>query len=161
VLGIGYGIVDETRVVGFDLVEHKVTRSYPTADGVRSNAVRVGDRLFFVSDDRVIHCISINGKPQWAKPLTPHPDLGTTGPAITAVGGRLFVPDAKSIYVVTPEGKVETYSIGDHVSRNLVQGQRRVFGAIHNGPLLVFDATGGCTETGRDRTEDSSTVGCR
>ncbi len=139
VLGIGYGIVDKTEVAGFDLVTHKITWAYPTADGVRSNAVRIGDRLYFVSDDRVLHCISVTGKPVWAKPLTPNPDLGTTGPAIVAAFDRLFVPDDKSLYVVTPDGRIQAYAMGEHVSRSLVQGRRRVFSAIHNGPLLVFD----------------------
>ena len=106
---------------------------------VRSNAVRIGDRLYFVSDDRVVHCISVRGKPVWAKPLTSNPDLGTTGPSIVAASGRLFVPDDKSVYVVTPDGQIQTYAMGEYVSRSLVQGRRRVFSAIHNGPLLVFD----------------------
>lgn len=139
VLGIGYGVVDKTRVAGFDLVTHEITWTYPTADGVRSNAVRIGDRLYFVSDDRVLHCISVTGKAVWAKPLTSNPDLGTTGPAIVAAFGRLFVPDDKSLYVATPDGQIQTYAMGEHVSRSLVQGRRRVFSAIHNGPLLVFD----------------------
>lgn len=139
VLGIGYGIVDETRVVGFDLVAHRVMWTYATRDAVRKNAVRIGERLYFVSDDRVVHCISIDGKPVWAKPLTSDPDLGTTGPAITAVGDRLFIPDDKSVYVVTPAGQIQAYPVGDYVSRDLVLGRNKVFGAIHNGPLLVFD----------------------
>jgi outer membrane protein assembly factor BamB len=139
VLGIGYGIVDKTRVSGFDLVSHKIIWTYPTTDAVRSNAVRIGDRLYFVSDDRVVHCISVRGKPVWAKPLTSNPTLGTTGPSIVAALGRLFVPDDKSVYVVTPDGQIQTYAMGENVSRSLVQGRRRVFSAIHNGPLLVFD----------------------
>ena len=139
VLGIGYGIVDKTQVAGFDLVTHKITWTYATKDGVRSNAVRIGDRLYFVSDDRVLHCISVSGKPVWAKPLTANPDLGTTGPAIVAAFGRLFVPDNKSLYVATPNGQIQTHALGEYVSRSLVQGRRRVFSAIHNGPLLVFD----------------------
>jgi outer membrane protein assembly factor BamB len=139
VLGIGYGIVDKSQVAGFDLVTHKITWTYPTADGVRSNAVRIGDRLYFVSDDRVLHCISVTGKPVWAKPLTSNPDLGTTGPAIVAAFDRLFVPDDKSLYVVTPDGRIQAYAMGEHVSRSLLQGRRRVFSAIYNGPLLVFD----------------------
>jgi len=139
VLGIGYGVVDKTRVAGFDLVTHRVTWTYPTADGVRSNAVRIGDRLYFVSDDRVLHCISINGKPVWAKPLTANPDLGTTGPGIVAASGRLFVPDDKSVYVATTDGRIQTYAMSEEVSRSLVKGRQRVFSAIHNGPLLVFD----------------------
>jgi outer membrane protein assembly factor BamB len=139
VLGIGYGSVDESRVVGFDLAAHKVSWTYATGDGVRSNAVRVGDRLYFVSDDRVIHCLSVDGTPRWAKPLTSTPELGTTGPAITAVGDRLFVPDGQSIYVVSLAGEVQAHALGDHVSRDLVHGRRKVFGAIHNGPLLVLD----------------------
>jgi outer membrane protein assembly factor BamB len=95
--------------------------------------------LYFVSDDRVLHCISINGKPVWAKPLTSNPDLGTTGPAILAASGRLFVPDGKSVYVATPDGQIQVYPMTEEVSRSLVQGRRRVFSAIHNGPLLVFD----------------------
>jgi hypothetical protein len=35
VLGIGYGIVDKTRVSGFDLVSHKIVWTYPTTDAVR------------------------------------------------------------------------------------------------------------------------------
>ncbi len=139
VLGIGYGIVDKTRVSGFDLVSHKIIWTYPTTDAVRSNAVRIGDRLYFVSDDRVVHCISVRGKPVWAKPLTSNPTLGTTGPSIVAALGWLFVPDDKSVYVVTPDGQIQTYAMGENVSRSLVQGRRRVFSAIHNGPLLVFD----------------------
>jgi outer membrane protein assembly factor BamB len=139
VLGIGYGIVDKPRVAGFDLVTHTITWTYPTKDGVRSNAVRNGDRLYFVSDDRVVHCISVRGKPVWAKPLTSNPDLGTTGPAIVAASGRLFVPDDKSVHVVTLDGQIQTYAMGEDVSRSLAQGRRRVFAAIHNGPLLVFD----------------------
>ncbi|MGB2626929.1 MAG: hypothetical protein WAK20_09065 [Candidatus Acidiferrum sp.] len=54
VLGIGYGTVDKTRVSGFDLVSHKIIWTYPMTDAVRSNAVRIGDRLYFVSDDRVV-----------------------------------------------------------------------------------------------------------
>lgn len=138
-LGIGYGIVDKTRVAGFDLVTHNIIWTYPTTDAVRSNAVRVGERLFFVSDDRVLHCISVNGKPVWAKPLTSNSDFGTTGPTILVASGRLFVPDDKSVYVATPDGQIQTYAIGEHVSRSLVQGRRRAFSAIHNGPLLVFE----------------------
>jgi outer membrane protein assembly factor BamB len=137
VLGIGY--VYKTRVAGFDLVTHRITWTYPTRDAVRSNAVRIGDRLYFVSDDRVVHCISVRGKPVWAKPLTSNPDLGHTGPAIVAAWGRLFVPDDKSVYVVTLDGQVQTYAMGEYVSRSLVQGRRHVFAALHNGPLLVFD----------------------
>ena len=139
VLEIGYGVVDKTQVAGFDLITHRITWTYPTANRVRSHAVRIGDRLYFVSDDRVLHCISIYGQPVWAKPLTSNPDLGTTGPAIIAASGRLFVPDDKSIYVATPDGQIQRYAMGEHVSRSLVQGRRRVFSAIHNGPLLVFD----------------------
>jgi outer membrane protein assembly factor BamB len=139
VLGIGYGIVDKTRVAGFDLVSHKIIWTYPTTVGVRSNAVRIENRLYFVSDDRVVHCISVRGKPVWAKPLTSSPELGTTGPAIVAASGRLFVPEGKSVYVVTPDGQIQTYAMGERVSHSLVQGRRRVFSAIHNGPLLVFD----------------------
>lgn len=104
VLGIGYGIVDRTRVAGFDLLSHKVIWTYPMTHAVRSNAVRIGDRLYFVSDDRVVYCISIRGKPVWAKPLTLNPELGTAGPSIVAASGRLFVPDDKSVYVITPDG---------------------------------------------------------
>jgi hypothetical protein len=139
VLGIGYGMVDKTRVAGFDLVSHEVIWTYSTTDAVRSNAVRIGERMYFVSDDRVLHSISVNGKPVWAKPLTSNPDLGTTGPAIVAASGRLFIPDDNSVYVVTPDGQIQTYAMNEYVSRSLVQGQRRVFAAIHNGPLLVFD----------------------
>jgi len=139
VLGIGYGIVDKTRVAGFDLVSHKVIWTYPMTDAARSNAVRIEDRLYFVSDDRVVHCISVRGKPVWAKPLTSNPEAGTTGPSIVAASGRLFVPDDKSVYVITPDGQIQTYAMGEYISRSLVQGQRRVFSAIHNGPLLVFD----------------------
>jgi hypothetical protein len=139
VLAIGYGIVDKTRVVGFDLVSHKIIWTYPTKAAVRSNAARIGNRLYFVDDDRVIHCISASGKPVWARPLTSNPDRGTSGPSIVAASGRLFVPDDKSLYVVTPDGQIQTYTMGEYVSRNLVQGRRRVFSAISNGPLLVFD----------------------
>lgn len=138
-LAIGYGIVDEARVAGFDLVSHKITWTYPTTEAVRGNAARIGDRLYFVSDDRVVHCISVRGKPVWAKPLTSDPNPGTSGPSIVAASGRLFVPDEKSLYVVTPDGQVQTYSMGEYVSRDLVRGQRRVFSAISNGSLLVFD----------------------
>ena len=69
----------------------------------------------------------------WAKPLTSNPTLGTTGPSVVAALGRLFVPD------VTPDGQIQTYAMREGVSRSLVQGGRRVFSAIHNGPLLVFD----------------------
>jgi hypothetical protein len=93
VLGIGYGIVDKTRVAGLNLGSHKIIWTYPTTYAVRSNAVRIGQRLYFVSDDRVLHCISLDGKPMWAKPLTSNPDLGTTGPAILAASGRLFIPE--------------------------------------------------------------------
>jgi outer membrane protein assembly factor BamB len=139
VLGIGYGVVDKTRVAGFDLVSHKIIWTYPTTEAVRGNAARIGDRLYFVDDDRVIHCISVRGKPVWAKPLTSNPTLGTSGPSILAASGRLFVPDDKSVYVVTPDGQIQTYAMGEYVSRSLVQGRRRVFAAISNGPLLVFD----------------------
>ena len=138
---LGISSAHETRVVGFDLDAHRVTWAYATRDVVRENAVRVRDHLYFVSDDRVIHSISIDGKPRWAKPLTSNPDLGTTGPVITAVGDRLFVPDGHSIYVVTLSGHIAAYAMGGHVSRNLVQGRRGVFGAIHNGPLLVLDGS--------------------
>jgi len=138
-LALGYGIVDEARVAGFDLVSHKITWTYPTTEAVRGNAARIGNRLYFVSDDRVVHCISVRGKPVWAKPLTSNPNPGTSGPSIVAAAGRLFVPDEKSLYVVTPDGRVQTYSMGEYVARSLVQGRRRVFAAISNGPLLVFD----------------------
>ncbi len=141
VLGIGYGIVDKTRVAGFNLVTHKITWTYPTTDSVRSNAVRIEDRLYFVSDDRVLHCISVSGKPVWAKRLTSNPDFGTTGPAIVAAFGRLFVPDDKSLYVVTPDGQIQTYAMSEHVSRRLVQGRRRVFSAVDNALLVVADPT--------------------
>ncbi len=75
----------------------------------------------------------------WAKPLTSNPDPGTSGPSILAASGRLFVPDEKSLYVVTPDGQIQTYMMGEYVTRDLVKGQRRVFSAISNGPLLVFD----------------------
>src|SRR5580698_55860 len=139
VLAIGYGVVDKTRVVGFELSSHKIIWTYPTTEAVRGNAVRIGDRLYFVDDDRVVHCISVRGKPVWAKPLTSNPNPGTSGPSIVAASGRLFVPDEKFLYVVTPDGQVETYSMGEYVSRDLVRGRRRVFSAISNGPLLVFD----------------------
>jgi hypothetical protein len=96
ILGIGYGIVDETRVVAFDLSDQRAIWTYATGDGVRSNAVRIGDRLYFVSDDRVIHCVSIDGKFQWMKPLTAEPVRGSSGPSIFAFGDRLFVPDGKA-----------------------------------------------------------------
>ena len=139
VLGIGYGIVGKTQVAGFDLFTHKITWTYPTTDGVRSNAVRIGDRLYFVADDRVLHCISVNGRPVWAKPLTPNPDLNSTGPAVVASSDRLFIPDGNSVYVVTPDGQIQAHTMGEHVSRSLVKGRRRVFAAVSNGPLLVFD----------------------
>jgi outer membrane protein assembly factor BamB len=139
VLAIGYGIVDKTRVAGFDLVSHKIIWTYPTKAAVRSNAARIGNRLYFVDDDRVIHCISASGKPVWARPLTSNPDRGTSGPSILAASGRLFVPDDKSVYVVTPDGQIQTCAMGDYVSRSVVQGRRREFLAISNGPLLVFD----------------------
>jgi outer membrane protein assembly factor BamB len=139
VLSIGYGIVDKTRVVGFDLSSHKIIWTYPTTEAVRGNAVRIRDRLYFVDDDRVVHCISVRGKAVWAKPLTSNPNRGTSGPSIVAASGRLFVPDEKSLYGVTTDGQIQTYAMGEYVSRDLVRGQRRVFAAIHNGPLLVFD----------------------
>jgi outer membrane protein assembly factor BamB len=139
VLGIGYGIVDKIRVAGFDLLCHRILWTYPTTSAVRSSAVRIGDRLYFVDDDRVVHCISVRGKPVWAKPLTLNPNPGTSGPSIVAAWGRLFVADEKSLYVVTTDGQIKTYATGEYVSRDLVSGQRRVFSAIHNGPLLVFD----------------------
>jgi outer membrane protein assembly factor BamB len=139
VLAIGYGIVDKTRVAGFDLVSRRIIWTYPTKAAVRSDAARIGNRLYFVDDDRVIHCISASGKPVWARPLTSNPDRGTSGPSILAASGRLFVPDDKSVYVVTPDGQIQTYAMGDYVSRSVVQGRRREFLAISNGPLLVFD----------------------
>ena len=139
VLSIGYGVVDKTRVVGFDLVSHKMLWTYPTTESVRGNAVRIGDRLYFVDDDRVVHCISVRGKPVWAKPLTANPDRGTSGPSILSASGYLFVPDDKSVYVVTLHGQIQTYAMGEYVSRSMAQGRRRVFLAIHNGPILVFD----------------------
>jgi len=75
----------------------------------------------------------------WAKPLTTYSDLATTGPSIVAASGLLFVPDNKSVYVITPYGQIQTYEMDEYVSRSLVQGRRRVFSAIQNGPLLVFD----------------------
>jgi hypothetical protein len=71
--------------------------------------------------------------------LTSNPNRGTSGPSIVAASGRLFVPDEKSLYVVTTDGQIQTYAMGEYVSRALVRGQRRVFSAISNGPLLVFD----------------------
>jgi outer membrane protein assembly factor BamB len=139
VLAIGYGIVDKTRVAGFDLVSHKIIWTYPTTAAVRSNAVRIANRLYFVDDDRVVHCISVRGNPVWAKPLTSNPNPGTSGPSIIAASRRLFVPDEKSLYVITTDGQIQTYTMGEYVSRSLVQGRRRVFAAISNGPLLVFD----------------------
>jgi hypothetical protein len=139
VLAIGYGIVDKTRVVGFDLSSHKIIWTYPTTEAVRGNAVRIRDRVYFVDDDRVVHCISVRGKPVWTKPLTSNPNPGTSGPSILAASGRLFVPDEKSLYVVTTDGQIQTYAMGEYVSRDLVRGRRRVFSAISNGPLLVFD----------------------
>jgi outer membrane protein assembly factor BamB len=75
----------------------------------------------------------------WAKPLTSNPNPGTSGPSIIAASRRLFVPDEKSLYVITTDGQIQTYTMGEYVSRSLVQGRRRVFAAISNGPLLVFD----------------------
>jgi hypothetical protein len=138
ILGIGYGIVDETRVVALDLPTQRVIWTYATRDGVRTNAVRIRDSLYFVSDDRVIHCVSIDGKFQWMKPLTAEPVRGSSGPSIFAFGDRLFVPDGKAIYIATLSGLIEAYQ-GDFVSRDLVQGRHHVFGAVINGPLLVFD----------------------
>jgi outer membrane protein assembly factor BamB len=138
VLGIGYGGLDKTRVAGFDLVTHEIIWTYRTADGVRSNAVRIGDRLYFVSDDRVLHCISVTGKPVWAKPLASNRDWGTVGPAIVAAFDRLFVPDYGSLYVVTPDGRIRTYAMGKHV-RRVVQGRRRLFSAVDNALLVAAD----------------------
>ncbi len=75
----------------------------------------------------------------WAKPLTSNQSPGTTGPSILAASGQLFVADEKSLYVVTTDGQIRTYTMGEYVARDLVRGQRRVFSAISNGPLLVFD----------------------
>jgi outer membrane protein assembly factor BamB len=75
----------------------------------------------------------------WAKPLTSNPNPGTSGPSIVAASGRLFVPDEKPLYVVTSDGQIQTYMMGEYVSRDLVKGQQRVFSAISNGPVLVFD----------------------
>jgi hypothetical protein len=58
----------------------------------------------------------------WAKPLTSNPTLGTTGPSVVAALGWLFVPDDKSVYVVTPDGQIQMYAMGESVSRSLVQG---------------------------------------
>jgi outer membrane protein assembly factor BamB len=104
---------------------------------VRSNAVRIGDRLYFVSDDRVIHCVSIDGKFQWMKSLTAEPVRGSSGPSIFAFGDRLFVPDSKAFYAIALSGLIETYQSG-YVSRDLVHSRHHVFGAA-NGSLLVFD----------------------
>ncbi|HWR16962.1 MAG TPA: PQQ-binding-like beta-propeller repeat protein [Terriglobales bacterium] len=142
VVGIGYGTVDKARVSSFDLVTRKIIWTYPTKKGVRSNAVRVRDRLYFVSDDRVLHCISVRGKPIWAKPLTSNSDFEGTGPTIVAASGQLFIPDSNAVYVATPTGQVATYQLGEQVSRGMVQGRQRVFSAIHKGPLLVFDEPG-------------------
>lgn len=128
-------------VVGLDLRTRKLIWSYPTSDSVQAEAVRVGDRLYFVSDDRVIHCISTGGKPQWSKHLTSNPDLGTTGPPIVLADGYLFVPDHKSIYVVTLSGRITTFPMDEYVSQHVVRGRDRIFGAIHNGPLLVLNTT--------------------
>jgi hypothetical protein len=140
VLGI-MSSVHGPSVAGFDLVSHTIRWTYPTGDNVQSNAARIGDRLYFVSDDRVVHCISIDGRPQWAKRLTSKPDLGTGGPAITAAGDRLLVADDKSIYAVTLAGEVRRYSMGDSVSRDLVQGRQHSFGAVSSGSLVVIDRT--------------------
>jgi outer membrane protein assembly factor BamB len=130
-----------SEVVGLDLATRKLIWSYPASDSVRTKAVRFGDRLYFVADDRVIHCISTDGKPQWAKPLTANPDLGTRGPRVVLADDHLFVPDDKSIYVVTLSGRITTFPMGEYVSRHVILGRDRVFGAIHNGPLLVLSAT--------------------
>jgi outer membrane protein assembly factor BamB len=45
--------------------------------------------------------------------------------------------------VATPKGQITAYPMGDYVSRRLVRGQHRVFAAMHNGPLVVFDDTTG------------------
>ena len=138
-LGLGYGVVDKTRVAGFDLLVHKIIWTYPTRAAVRTNAVRIGNRLYFVDDNRVVHCISVAGRPLWAKALPVDPDLGTSGPSIVAAFGALFVPDDKSVHVVTPEGGTRTYTTGEYLSRDFVQGRSRAFLAVSNGPLLVFD----------------------
>lgn len=139
VLGIGYGRVDKTRVAGFDLSSHTITWTYPTTAAVRTNAARIGNRLYFVDDDRVVHCISVTGRPVWAKSLTSDPDLGTSGPSIVAALGSLFVPDDKSVYVVSSDGQIRTYTTGEYLSRDLVHGRTRAFSAVSSGPLLVFD----------------------
>jgi outer membrane protein assembly factor BamB len=89
----------------------------------------------------VIHCISTDGKPQWAKQLTANPDLGTTGPPIGLADDYVFVPDDKSIYVVSLSGRITTFPMGEYVSRHVIRGRDHIFGAIHNGPLLVLSAT--------------------
>lgn len=139
VLGIGYGVVDKTRVAEFDLLSHTITWTYPTTAAVRTNAARIGDRLYFVDDNRVVHCISVTGRPLWAKQLPSVSDLGTSGPSIIAAFGSLFVPDDKSVYVVSTDGHIRTYTTGEYFSRDLVEGRRRAFSAVNNGPLLVFD----------------------
>jgi hypothetical protein len=143
VLGIGYGIVDEPRVVLFDLILRKVLWTYSSRSGVRTNAVRDGDRLYFVSDDRVLHCISTGGQSLWTIALTRQPDRGSTGPRILAANGQLFIPDGQTIYVVSSvSGHVAAIAIGETVSRHIGAGRFHVFGAVSHGPLLVLGQAG-------------------
>jgi outer membrane protein assembly factor BamB len=138
-LGLFHPTDDKDRVAGFDLVAHKIIWSYRTPSAVGSNAARIGDRLYFISNRRVIHCISVRGKPVWAKPLTTNFEQGTRGPPIVAALGRLFVADGQSVYVITPDGEIQTFAVGAEVLPKMVAGERRVFSAVHDGPLLVFD----------------------
>jgi hypothetical protein len=53
-----------------------------------------------------------------------------------------FADEERAVaYVVSLAGEVRAHALGDLVSRDLVHGRRKVFGAMHNGSRLVFEGS--------------------
>ena len=72
-VGVGYGVVEDTRVVGFDVITRGILWTYETRSAVRSPAVRLADRFYFLDDEGTLYCLSGQGRAFWTRRLAGDP----------------------------------------------------------------------------------------
>ncbi len=130
----------DRSVVAVDVRSRRTLWTYRTADRASSGAAVVGDRVYFVSEDRILHCVTIQGTPVWTRGLAG--PRSVQAPPVYAAGSNVLIPDATHLYLVSAAGDVETTVFDRPLVSRFAADEQHIFGAVQGGALLVFDRNG-------------------
>lgn len=131
-----------SEVVGFDIAHGRILWSYPLDAAVAGTATILGNRIYFVDDERVAHCLSTRGQRIWKRQLPINPDVNRLGPLTTFFGEHLFASDVKLLHAVAADGTLSSYEEEHVFHDNLDRAAGRLLGAASGGTLLVIGVGG-------------------